>query len=100
VAQRFVQAVSQQDGESACDLLTPKAESSAGGAGGTACKDAVVHIDEKGSDVRHAEVWGDAAIVSVGSDTVFLRHLQNGWHVSAAGCTLAPGGVFDCDVQA
>jgi hypothetical protein len=100
VARHFVQAVAQHDGKAACALLTPKAAESAGGAAKVPCPQAVLHLDEHGADVASAQVWGDTAIVHVGSDTVFLRRLPAGWRVSAAGCTKQPAAPYDCDVEA
>src|SRR6476659_1231611 len=84
-ARRFVQAVADHEGAVACSLLTPKTAKSAGGVAKLPCSRAVLHLNETGTDVSDAQVWGDTAIVSIGSDTVFLRQLPDGWHVSAAG---------------
>jgi hypothetical protein len=100
VARQFVQAVSAHDGTSACSLLTPAAAQSAGGVAKLPCAKAILHLSEQGADVSDAQVWGDAAIVDIGSDTVFLRRLPAGWRVSAAGCTKRPDAPYDCDLEA
>jgi hypothetical protein len=99
VAVEFVTAVQDGRGQHACDLLTPDAEKSVTGATEFACAAAVVNIDESGSDVHRIQVWGDAAQVKVGSDTVFLQRLPAGWQVRAAGCQFQPGAAYDCDVE-
>jgi hypothetical protein len=100
VAQQFVRAVVQHDGATACSLLTPQAAKSAGGAAQVPCPQAVLHVDEHGASVSSVQVFGDAAIVHIGSDTVFLRRMPNGWRVSAAGCTKQPDAPYDCDLEA
>lgn len=100
IARQFVQAIAGHDGAAACSLLMPQAAQSAGGAAKVPCPQAVLHLEEHGSDVSHSQVWGDTAIVHVGSDTVFLRRMPAGWRVSAAGCTKVPGAPYDCDVEA
>lgn len=100
VARHFVQAVAAHDGATACALLIPAAAQSAGGVARMPCPQAIVHLDEQGSNVSSTQVWGDAAIVHVGSDTVFLRRMPDGWRVSAAGCTKQPDAPYDCDLEA
>ncbi|MDT4919075.1 MAG: hypothetical protein QOH89_3775 [Pseudonocardiales bacterium] len=99
-ATQFVRAVEQRDGDLACSLLTPAAADSAGGVAGTPCAQAVLKLRVEGSDVSHTEVWGDAAMIRVGSDTVFLRRMGDGWRVSAAGCTYRPDRPYACDLEA
>jgi hypothetical protein len=99
VAVDFVTAIEQQKGQDACDLLTSEAEESASGATDVSCATAVLNIDESGSQVHSIQIWGDAAQVKLGSDTVFLRRLPTGWQVRAAGCQSQPGAAYNCDVE-
>jgi hypothetical protein len=99
VAVDFVTAVESKDGSDACELLTSQAEESVSGATDVPCATAVLSIDESGSQVHHIQVWGDAAQVKLGSDTVFLRRLPDGWQVRAAGCQSQPGAAYNCDVE-
>jgi predicted small lipoprotein YifL len=99
VAEQFVQAVQSKNGRLACSLLTETARSSVTGATDATCPDAIVGVQDSGSDVHEAQVWGDTAQVRIGSDVLFLRQLDTGWKVSAAGCTPQPEGPYDCDVQ-
>jgi hypothetical protein len=99
VAIRFVTAVEDKQGENACALLTPDAEESVSGATDVSCQTAILNVDEHGLDVHSVQVWGDAAQVKVGSDTVFLRRLDAGWQVRAAGCQSQPKAAYKCDVE-
>ncbi|HEX8306758.1 MAG TPA: hypothetical protein VF612_17915 [Jatrophihabitans sp.] len=99
VAVDFVTAVEDRNGQDACDLLTSEAEESVSGATDVPCPTAVLSIEESGAEVHHVQIWGDAAQVKLGSDTVFLRRLQVGWQVRAAGCHSQPGAAYNCDVE-
>lgn len=98
-AVEFVTAVEGSDGPGACALLTTDAAESVSGATDTPCAAAVLNVDEHGSQVHHVQVWGDSAQVKLGTDTLFLRRLQNGWQVRAAGCQSRPGAAYRCDVE-
>jgi hypothetical protein len=98
-AVRFVRSVEGHDGASACGLLTSAARSSVSGATNVPCAKAILSIDERGTSVTASQVWGDAAQVHLAGDVIFLRRVQGGWHVSAAGCTPRPSGPYDCDVS-
>jgi hypothetical protein len=99
VAVDFVTAVQNENGSNACELLTPEAEESVSGATDVPCATAVLNLDESGSEVHHIQVWGDAAQVKLGSDTVFLQRLPAGWQVRAAGCQSQPDAAYNCDVE-
>ena len=99
VAVDFVTAIEDRNGAGACKLLTSEAEESVSGATDVTCAAAVLNIDEDGAEVHHIQVWGDAAQVKLGSDTVFLRELPDGWQVRAAGCQSQPGAAYNCDVE-
>jgi hypothetical protein len=99
VAVEFVTAIEDRDGADACALLTSEAEDSVSGATDVACETAVLNVDESGAEVRHVQVWGAAAQVKLGSDTVFLQELPDGWQVRAAGCQFQPGAAYHCDVE-
>jgi len=98
VAVEFVVAVQDRHGQDACSLLTDEAAESVSGATDVPCEQAVLNVDEDGTAVHSVQVWGDAAQVKLGSDTVFLRWLPGGWQVRAAGCQSQPGAAYRCDV--
>ncbi|HEX8081732.1 MAG TPA: hypothetical protein VF557_16090 [Jatrophihabitans sp.] len=99
VAAEFVTAVQDRNGSAACALLTSEAEESASGATDVPCTTAVLNIEESGNQVHGTQIWGDAAQVKLGSDTVFLRRMPAGWQVQAAGCQSRPGAAYDCEIQ-
>ncbi|HEV2885714.1 MAG TPA: hypothetical protein VGX49_02275 [Jatrophihabitans sp.] len=99
VAVEFVTAVEDDKGADACALLTSDAEESVSGATDVPCATAVLNLEESGSQVHHVQIWGDAAQVKLGSDTVFLSRLSAGWQVRAAGCQSQPGAAYNCDVE-
>jgi len=99
VAVEFVQAVQDKKGQAACMLLTDEAEESVSGATDVSCEEAVLNIEEDGTAVHSVQIWGDAAQVKLGNDTVFLRWLPAGWQVRAAGCESQPGAAYRCDVE-
>lgn len=99
VAIRFVTAVQDKQGQAACALLTQNAEESVSGATDVPCATAIENVKEQGVQVRSVQVWGDAAQVQLGSDTVFLRRLSAGWQVRAAGCQSQPKAAYKCDVD-
>jgi outer membrane murein-binding lipoprotein Lpp len=98
-AQRFVRAVEAKQGAAACDRLTGSARQAVSGATKTPCARAVLNVDERGDRVRRVQVWGDAAQVVIGSDTLFLHRQRAGWAVRAAGCRRQANGVYNCEVD-
>ena len=49
--------------------------------------------------VRRVEVYGKDAVVHLEKDTVFLARFDDGWRVTAAGCTPNGDRPYDCDVR-
>jgi hypothetical protein len=98
-AQQFARALAVGDGAAACDLLTPRARDSVAGATDAECEDAILALDGTADSASNVEVWGDAAQVRIGSDTIFLLRLREGWRVDAAGCAPQHLGPYDCDVE-
>lgn len=98
VAERFLGAVSSGDGAAACGLLAPQAvrriESDQGD-----CVQALVGMGLPGGQVRGVSAWGDAAQVRTTADTLFLRELDSGWRVTAAGCQPQGEAPYECVVE-
>jgi hypothetical protein len=87
-AARFAAALAAEDGSAACRLLAPRTKSELEAAAGAPCRDSVVEEmrGQPGSaDGSGVEVFGTAARVGNGRDTMFLARFQGGWKVSAAG---------------
>ena len=88
------------DGESRCDLLTPKALAALEKSESQACADAIGQLPLQGGKVRAVQVWGGDAQVKLSGDTVFLTETHAGWKVTAAACTPNADAPYDCEVQA
>jgi hypothetical protein len=52
-----------------------------------------------GSRVVDVDVYGKDAMVRLDHDVVFLARFDNGWKVTAAGCTPVQGRPFDCTLK-
>ncbi|RZQ64013.1 hypothetical protein EWH70_12135 [Amycolatopsis suaedae] len=96
-AARFEGALLASDVTTACALLTPSALADLEPAG--PCPDVFGGLGVPAGEVTELEVYGDAALVRTGTDTLFLRELSGGWKVAGAGCHPAGAGhPFDCAV--
>ena len=51
------------------------------------------------SAARGVEVFGKDAIVRLDRDTLFLARFEEGWRVTAAGCTANGDRPYDCVVK-
>jgi hypothetical protein len=49
--------------------------------------------------VRTVQTYGKDAIVHLDQDTVFLARFEDGWRVTAAGCTPDGERPYDCAVK-
>jgi hypothetical protein len=97
VAQRFAGALARHDGATACALLTDDARRDTE-TFGRACPTQLATLPDPGA-VQQVEVWGEAAQVRLGRDTVFLLRFPDGWRVSAAGCTAQGEAPYRCEVR-
>jgi hypothetical protein len=101
--QRFQQAV-QGDPAAACGLLAPRTRKQLEDTEGP-CEQALPEQDlpeqdaGAGSGVTSVDVYGKDAIAHVGDDTVFLARFEDGWRVTAAGCTPVPDRPYDCELE-
>jgi hypothetical protein len=50
--------------------------------------------------VQSVTVWGDNAQVRLSEDTLFLTLTDQGWKVTAAGCTAQDEGPYQCRLEA
>lgn len=92
-ADRFVSSLDSP--RDACRLLAPLARDSLE-RGGESCADALPALDLPDGRARDATVWSARAQVRTSSDTLFLIELDNGWHVTAAGCVPAVDVTYEC----
>ena len=98
-ASAFVGAIAKGDAKAACALLTPKTLRRMEALRPEGCPTALGTLRLPSSAVREVEVWGDAAQVRTGGDTLFLREFEHGWRISGAGCTPRDDQPYDCVLE-
>ncbi|MEO7268766.1 MAG: hypothetical protein ABIW49_06125 [Knoellia sp.] len=99
-AGRFLESA-RTDPAAACDLLAPATLEELGGDGET-CTTGVadVAIAPMSGDVVDAQVFGRDAMVRAGEATLFLARFDEGWLVTAAGCTPRGNDLpYDCSIE-
>ena len=97
-ALRFTHDLATSPSE-ACGLLAPQTlkelEDSEG-----ACPSSLPGLDlPRATAVRSTEVYAKDAIVRLDKDTLFLARFDQGWRVTAAGCTPHGDLPYDCTVK-
>lgn len=97
-ALRFTHDLAASPSE-ACGLLAPQTlkelEDSEG-----ACPSSLPGLDlPRATAVRSTEVYAKDAIVRLDKDTLFLARFDQGWRVTAAGCTPHGDLPYDCTVK-
>ena len=100
VAEQLHARLAEDDGLAACDLLADDVQEELAEAGGSSCAVAVAAagIPDSGR-VVDVHVYGTAAQVRYDDDVVFLAELDDGWRVTAAGCTPEADRPYDCTIQ-
>lgn len=95
------QAAVEDDPAAACTLLAPgtlEELEETDGPCATAIADA--GLPSGPGAAEDVEVYGKDALVRAGSDTLFLARFDDGWRVTAAGCTAVPDQPYDCVLEA
>jgi hypothetical protein len=85
----FLDAAGRDDGEAACALLTPRTRTELSTSEGQSCAEALPADRIQPGTVRSVQVWSGWAQVDTDANTLFLTEFDDGWRVSAAGCTPA-----------
>ena len=99
VASEFA-AAAGSDAERACELLAPDTLELLESFRPEGCQEALPTFDLPDAEVTEVQVWGDAAKARSEQDTLFLRQLDVGWRVVAAGCQEEEGGEpYQCALQ-
>lgn len=97
-ALRFTHDLAASPSE-ACGLLAPQTLKALEDSQG-ACPSSLPGLDlPRASAVRSTEVYAKDAIVRLDKDTLFLVKLDQGWRVTAAGCTPHGDLPYDCTVK-
>jgi len=104
VSERFFAAVESGDGERACAQLSPDTRAELEKQEQRPCRDAVSEVELAGGSVVRAQVYVLNAMVELSSgEAAFLDHGQQGWRLSAIGCTPVAGKPadrpYDCELQ-
>ena len=87
------------DAEAACALLAPGTVTELEQATGSCARGVTAAHLSDGGRVRDVEVYGLDAIVRLDDDTVFVARFDDGWRVTAAGCTPRGDGPYECDIR-
>lgn len=93
-------SIARSDAKTACSLLAPQTVSELQKGSGTCARGLEDADPPAGGRLQDVEVYGLDAIARLDADTVFLARFDNGWRVTAAGCTPPPSdGPYDCDIK-
>jgi hypothetical protein len=87
------------DPEQRCELLLPSVLAAFEEDQSMPCSEAIQELPLKAGAVESLEIWGGAAQVKLGGDTLFLTETSAGWRVTAAACTPQGEAPYDCEVE-
>jgi hypothetical protein len=104
VSERFSAAVKAQDGERACAQLTPQTRARLEKQEQRQCREAITGVRLEPGSVIRVQVYVLNAIVELSNgEAEFLEQGQEGWRLSAIGCTPQKGKPvdhpYDCQVE-
>ncbi|SHN14411.1 hypothetical protein [Cryptosporangium aurantiacum] len=99
-ATRFAAAVDARQMSAACVQLAPATRTELESDEQSSCPEALqtAKLPPAGS-VGRVDVYGQQARVVFDGDTFFLTRTSGGWKITAAGCRLQSGEVYDCTVK-
>ena len=100
-ARHFYASLAAGDGAKACADLAPEARSSLEQQEEKPCEKAILDQDlPTPPSHESAKVYGSMAQVAVGTETAFLSRYDDGWRLTAVGCTpTRPGEPYDCAIE-
>jgi hypothetical protein len=87
------------DAAARCALLAPATLAAVERTASAACAQVVAELAPSDAQVLGTAVWGDAAQVRTGADTLFLTRTSAGWKVAAAGCVPHEDAPYECEVD-
>jgi hypothetical protein len=104
VTDRFFAAVEAGDGDLACQQLSPITRSELESQEQRPCREAVTRLGLEGGSVDRVQVYVRNAMVDLSTgDAAFLSQGDEGWRLSALGCTPEAGNPtdspYDCELQ-
>jgi hypothetical protein len=104
VAERFGAAVEAQDGERACSQLSPQTRAQLEKQEQRQCREAITGVRLEPGSVTRVQVYVLNAMVELSNgEAEFLEQGQEGWRLSAVGCTPQKGKPgdhpYDCQVE-
>lgn len=90
-------AAPSRDAALGCDLLAPRTRAAVEQQADRPCPAALGEADlPVAGELREVSVYGRDAMARFEHDTLFLARFDEGWRVTAAGCTPVPDRPFDC----
>lgn len=96
---QFERAVAGGDGTAGCALLAPATRDSLEHRAGAPCPSTLPRLRLPPGDVVEAAQWGLEAQVRTTADTLFLTMTEQGWRVTAAGCSPRGEAPYACTVE-
>jgi hypothetical protein len=96
---QFEAAVAGGDGGTGCALLAPATRDALEHRAGTPCPSTLPGLHLPGGDVVEVARWGLEAQVHTSGDTLFLTMTDQGWRVTAAGCSPRGEAPYACTVE-
>ena len=98
-AARAFTVAARGDPSAACGLLAPATATEVGQTSGNCAEGLAEAGLPEGGGLREVQVYGLDAMVRLEQDTVFLARFDDGWRVTAAGCTPRGDGPYECDIK-
>lgn len=96
---RFETAVAGGDGRAGCALLAPATRDALEHRAGTPCPSALPGLRLPHGEPADAAQWGRQAQARTSTDTLFLTLTDQGWRVTAAGCSPRGDAPYACTVE-
>ena len=104
VVDRFFAAIDAGDGEQACAQLSPNTRGELESREQRPCAEAITGLELEGAPVERVSIYVLNGIAELASgEAAFLSQGEQGWRLSAVGCTPEGGKPadrpYDCEVE-
>ncbi len=105
VTERFYTAIREDDGDTACELLSAETAKALEGQSGQKCGAVITRLQFEGGRVEAAVVYVTNAKVDLsGGESAFLADEPDGWRLTGVACRPETGKPrdrpFECEVEA